>query len=84
MTRATREVSWNGMLIDWEGAGPERRFEVRVLMSWTLLRSLPIPSVVIGHWSSGNLSLSRTYPTWQSIENRTMIVRNEGSLQFSG
>jgi uncharacterized glyoxalase superfamily protein PhnB len=21
---------WNGMLIDWEGAGPERRFEVRV------------------------------------------------------
>ncbi len=30
MTRATREASWNGMLIDWERAGPERRFEVRV------------------------------------------------------
>jgi hypothetical protein len=44
------------------------------LMSWTLSRLLPIPSVVIGHWSSGNLSLSQTYPAWQSIENRTMIV----------
>ena len=30
MTRATPEVSWNGMLLDWEGVGPERRFEVRV------------------------------------------------------
>jgi uncharacterized glyoxalase superfamily protein PhnB len=44
------------------------------LMSWTMSRLLPIPSVVIGHWSSGNLSLSQTYPAWQSIENRTMIV----------
>jgi hypothetical protein len=25
------QASWNGMLIDWERAGPERRFEVRVL-----------------------------------------------------
>jgi uncharacterized protein YabN with tetrapyrrole methylase and pyrophosphatase domain len=25
--------------------------------------------------------LARIYPAWQSIENRTMIVRNEGSLQ---
>jgi uncharacterized glyoxalase superfamily protein PhnB len=24
------QASWNGMLIDWERAGPERRFEVRV------------------------------------------------------
>src|SRR6266478_6328461 len=23
----------------------------------------------------------KPYPAWQSIENRTMIVRNEGSLQ---
>ena len=44
------------------------------LMSWTLSRLLPIPSVVIGHWSSGNLSLPQTYPAWQSIEKRTMIV----------
>ena len=28
--RATPKASWNGMLIDWEGAGLERRFEVRV------------------------------------------------------
>src|SRR5258708_39340253 len=26
----TREVRWNGMVVDWEGVGPERRFEVRV------------------------------------------------------
>jgi hypothetical protein len=25
------QASWNGMLIDWKRAGPERRFEVRVL-----------------------------------------------------
>jgi hypothetical protein len=24
------EASWTGMLIDWEGAGSERRFEIRV------------------------------------------------------
>ena len=27
---AACKESWNGMLIDWERAGPERRFEVRV------------------------------------------------------
>jgi uncharacterized glyoxalase superfamily protein PhnB len=28
--QATAEASWTGMLIDWEGAGSERRFEIRV------------------------------------------------------
>jgi uncharacterized glyoxalase superfamily protein PhnB len=28
--QATPEASWTGMLIDWEGAGSERRFEIRV------------------------------------------------------
>jgi uncharacterized glyoxalase superfamily protein PhnB len=28
--RAIPQASWAGMLIDWEEAGPERRFEVRV------------------------------------------------------
>jgi uncharacterized glyoxalase superfamily protein PhnB len=28
--QATSEASWTGMLIDWEGAGSERRFEIRV------------------------------------------------------
>ena len=28
--RATPEASWAGMLIDWEGVGLERRFEIRV------------------------------------------------------
>ena len=27
--RATPKASWNGMLIDWEGVGLERGFEVR-------------------------------------------------------
>src|SRR4029077_10392985 len=30
MSYAACKESWNGMLIDWERAEPERRFEVRV------------------------------------------------------
>ena len=29
----------------------------------------------------GTCPCRKPYPAWQSIENRTMIVRNEGSLQ---
>jgi hypothetical protein len=46
------------ILIIWLVPHRMRVAELQGLMSWTLLRLLPIPSAVTGHWSSGNQLLN--------------------------
>ena len=42
-------------------------------------RALPLAPVIGA--GAPTCPCRKPYPAWQSIENRTMIVRNEGSLQ---
>ena len=48
----------------------------------TVLYEVTDPCIhCIPHLGAESCPCRKPYPAWQSIENRTMIVRNEGSLQ---